>query len=63
MHPLLGTFVRLTLIVAAVILVVMLAAIVLKVVVIAAILAAVAVGCIFLYNVIRGRGNNPLMRR
>jgi hypothetical protein len=63
MHPLLGMFVRLTLIVAALILLVMLAAIVLKVVVVAAILAAVAVGCIFLYNVLRGRANSPLIRR
>jgi uncharacterized metal-binding protein len=55
MHPLLGTFVRLTLIVAALLVALVVAAFLFKLVLVAAVLAALAVGALFLYNLLRGR--------
>ena len=52
-NPLVGLFVRLTLLVAVAIIALIVAAFVLKIVVVAAIVAAVVLGGFFLYNFIR----------
>lgn len=55
-HPLVSTFVRLTVAIAAGIVALFLAVVVLKVVVVAAFIAALVVGALFLYNLFRRRG-------
>lgn len=50
MRPLLGTFIRLTLVVTAAIVALFVAVFVLKIVLVAAIVAAVIIGGLFLYN-------------
>jgi hypothetical protein len=62
MHPLLGTFVRLTLVVAALLVALFIAAFVFKILLVAAVLAAVVVGGLFIYNIVRGR-SHTLIRR
>ncbi len=62
-HPLLGTFIRLTLIIALAIVGIFILAVVLKVVLFAAILAGVGVGGLFLYNLIRRRSSAPVIRQ
>ena len=59
MQPMLGTFIRLTLMIAIALVLVVVAFLVFKLVVVAAIIAAVFVGGLFLYNVIRGRAKTP----
>ena len=59
MQPMLGTFIRLTLMIAIALVLVVVAFLVFKLVVVAAIIAAVVVGGLFLYNVIRGRAKAP----
>jgi hypothetical protein len=63
MQPMLATFIRLTLAIAAAIAIIALAGWLFHVVVIAAIIAAVVVGGLFLYNMIRGRAKTPAIRR
>jgi hypothetical protein len=63
MQPMLATFIRLTLAIAAVIAIIALAGWLFHVVVIAAIIAAVVVGGLFLYNMIRARSKTPAIRR
>ena len=64
MNPLLSTFVRLTLIIAAAIVGLLVLALVLKVVFFAALVAGVVVGGLFLYKLIRrGRGDVAVTRR
>jgi hypothetical protein len=53
MHPLLSTFIRLTLIVTAAVVAVIVALFVLKVVLVAAVIAGLAIGTIFLINLFR----------
>ncbi|MHB8147805.1 MAG: hypothetical protein ACYDGM_11190 [Vulcanimicrobiaceae bacterium] len=63
MNPLLGTFIRLTLAIAGVILAFFLLFVIIKVVLVAAILAALAVGGIFLFNFFRKqRRRLPVVR-
>lgn len=62
MHPLLFTFVRITLVVAAAIVALFVAFFVLKIVLFAAVVAAVIVGGLFLYRLIRGRDGVPISR-
>lgn len=63
MNPLLSTFLRITLIVAAAIVALIVAVFVLKIVLFAAIIAGVAVGCLFLYRLFRRRSGVPMMGR
>ena len=62
MNPMLGLFLRLTLIVGAAIVILVVAAFLLKIAVIAAVIAAVAVGIFFLYNLVRRRSKYPVIR-
>jgi hypothetical protein len=63
MNPMLRTFLRLTVLIAAVLVGLWLLAAVFHFVIIAAILAAVAMGGLFLYNAIRRRSGVPVIRR
>ncbi len=63
MNPLLRSFIRLTILIAAVIIGLFLVALVFKVVLVAAVVAAVVLGGLFLYNMIRGRIRMPAIRR
>lgn len=63
MNPLLATFVRLTLIIAAALAGLLLLVIVLKVVIVAALVAGVAVGGLFLYNLVRRRRDRVAVSR
>ncbi|HTZ55072.1 MAG TPA: hypothetical protein VMB20_08395 [Candidatus Acidoferrum sp.] len=63
MQPMLGTFIRLTLMIAIAIAVIALAGWLFHLVVIAAVIAAVVVGGLFLYNMIRGRAKTPAIRQ
>jgi hypothetical protein len=63
MNPMLRTFLRLTLVIALVLVGFWLLAGVLHFVLVAAILAAVAMGGLFLYNVVRGRSAERAIRR
>lgn len=60
--PLVVTFIKLTLGIAAIIVAFFLLAFVLKIVVFAAIVAAIAVGAIFLYNLFRRKNRLPSAR-
>ena len=63
MNPLLGTFIRLTLAIVAVVVAFFILAFVLKVVVFAAIIAALVVGGLFVYNFFRRqRSRLPVIR-
>jgi hypothetical protein len=59
----LNTFIRLTLLIALVLVAFVVAALVFKLFLIAAVIAAVVVGALFLYNMIRGRSGVPVIRR
>jgi hypothetical protein len=63
MNPILRTFIRLTLLIAVVILGLFLVALVFKVLLVAALVAGVVLGGLFLYNMIRGRIRMPAIRR
>jgi hypothetical protein len=63
MQPILGTFIRLTLMIAIALILIVVAFLVFKLVVVAAIIAAVVVGGLFLYNMIRGRTKSPAIRQ
>lgn len=63
MNPLLSSFLRLTALIAAVLIVLWILGAVLHFVIIAALVAAVALGGLFLYRAIRGRAGMPLIRR
>lgn len=63
MNPILSTFLRLTALIAVVLIGLWILAAVFHFVIIAALLAAVAVGGLFLYRAIRGRSGMPLIRR
>jgi hypothetical protein len=58
----LHTFIRLTLFIALVLVAIVALAFVFKLVLVAAVLAVVAIGGLFLYNTIRGRGRMPVSR-
>lgn len=61
MNPLLSTFVRLTLVIAAALVGLLVLVLVLKVVIVAAIVAGVVVGGLFLYKLIRGRARSVVI--
>ncbi|HVA27454.1 MAG TPA: hypothetical protein VNF68_04705 [Candidatus Baltobacteraceae bacterium] len=63
MHPLLSTFVRLTVIVAVGLVALFVAFLLLKVVFVAAVIAAIVVGGLFLYNLVRRRSAVPVIRQ
>lgn len=63
MQPMLGTFIRLTLMIAIALVLVVIAFLVFKLVVVAAIIAGLVVGGLFLYNMIRARVKTPAIRQ
>lgn len=62
MHPLLSTFIRLTILVTIGLVALFLAVIVFKMVLVAAVIAGLVIGGVFLYNLIRRRNNAPVIR-
>lgn len=62
MNPTLAFFLKLTAIIAVAIVVLIVAAFLLKIILIAAVIAAIAAGAFFLYNLVRGRSNFPVIR-
>ena len=62
MHPLLGTFIRLTLIIALGLVALAVAMWVLHWVIAAAVVAGLVIGGLFLYNLVRRRSTAPLSR-
>ena len=63
MNPMLRTFLRLTVLIAVVLVGLWLLAAVFHFVIIAAIIAALVMGGLFLYNAIRRRAGMPVIRR
>jgi nicotinamide riboside transporter PnuC len=63
MNPMLRTFLRLTLLIAVVLVGLWLLAAVFHFVIIAAIVAAIVMGGLFLYNAVRRRTGIPVIRR
>lgn len=62
LHPTLGLFLKLTVIIGIAIVAFLIAAFLMKIVLVAAVIAAVAVGGFFLYNLIRRRSDYPVIR-